>query len=140
MKTESYAYGRKPIKADVSGMRETEKNARRDSGFLSEIVVLDPATGHAIVTARTYYPGTVARCSLWVSSRGNGTYGRGQGQAGGGGYHKPSAALDSAIRDAGIRLSQAINGVGDRAMEEACEAIARAVTGKRRFILHTAHA
>lgn len=128
------------MKADVTTLRETAKNARRDTGFVREIAVLDPATGHPIVTARIYRPGTVARCSVWISSRGNGTYGRGQGEAGGGGYHKASAALDAALRDAGVRLSRAIAGVGDQAMRDACEAVARAVTGKRRVIIHEAHA
>ena len=122
------------IKADVSNLRETTKNARRNNGFDREIAVLDPATGRAIVTARIYYPGTVAYCSLWVSG------GRGQGSAGGYGYHKPSAALADAIQDAGIVLDRSISGVGDSAMTEACEAIARALTGKRRFIVHVAHA
>lgn len=135
---------RKPIKADISGLRETTKNTRRDNGFYREIAVLDPATGRAYVNARIYWPGTVAYCTLWVSGRdGRGlrvTYGRGQGQAGGGGYHKASAALAEAIHDAGVVLSRSISGVGDSAMEEACEAIARAVTGKRRFIVHVAHA
>jgi len=126
--------------ANVQGLKETSKNARRDTGFLREIAVLDPTTGRAVLTARLYYPGTVMRCSLWISSRGNGTYGRGQGEAGGGGYHKASAALEAAIADAGIALSRRIGGVGDQAMLDACEAIARAVTGKRRFITHEAHA
>jgi hypothetical protein len=129
-----------PIKADVSGLRETTKNARRDTGFLREIAVLDPATGAQVLVARLYYPGTVMRCSVWISSRGNGTYGRGQGEAGGGGYHKASAALASALSDAGVILSRCISGVGDQAMRDACEATARAVTGKRRFIVHEAHA
>ena len=134
----------KPMKADVSGLRETKKNGRRETGFYREIAVLDPATGRAYVTARIYWPGSVARCALWVSGRdGKGlrvTYGRGAGSAGGGGYHKPSAALGEAIADAGIKLSRGINGVGDSAMESACLAIARAVSGKRRLIVHTAHA
>ncbi|MFX5068880.1 hypothetical protein ABTC68_19770, partial [Acinetobacter baumannii] len=67
-------------------------------------------------------------------------YGRGQGKAGGYGYHKPSAALADAISDAGIRLSRSISGCGDDVMRDACEAIARALTGKRRFIVHVAHA
>lgn len=140
MKTASYEYGRKPIKADVSGLRETKKNARREKGFDREIAVLDPKTGQAILTARIYHPGSVAYCSLWVSSRNNGTYGRGQGKAGGYGYHKQSAALNAAIRDAGIVLSQDIGGVGETAMNEAVTAIAKALTGRRRFIVHTAHA
>lgn len=128
-----------PIKANVANIRETAKvGARKENGFHREIAVLDPATGRAVVTARLYYPGTVCYCALWVS--GANTYGRGQGQAGGGGYHKQSAALAAAIDDAGIGLHRSISGLGDQAMEEACEAIARALTGKRRFIVHVAHA
>jgi hypothetical protein len=66
-------------------------------------------------------------CALHVSGR---------GQAGGYGYHKPSAAIDAAIRSAGITLEYTdsadkgrkadISGVGDEAIREALEAIARA--------------
>lgn len=118
--------------ANVQGLKETTKNVRRGTGFLR------PTTGRAVLTARLYYPGTVMRCTLWIS--GKGAYGHGQGEAGGGGYHKASAALEAAIADAGIALSRRIGGYGDQAMIDACEAIARAVTGKRRFITHEAHA
>lgn len=130
---------RNPIKANVSGIRETEKTyGRRENGFYREVAAIDPATGAAVVTARFYYPGATCYCALWLS--GGGKYGRGNGKAGGGGYHKPSVALANAIVDAGIALSQSINGVGDTAMTDAVDAIARAMTGKRRFIIHTAHA
>ena len=126
------------MKADINGLRETEKGyARRTNGFDREIAVLDPATGRAFVTARIYWPGSTAYCALWIN--GADKWGRGNGKAGGYGYHKSSAALGEAIRDAGIKLSQSINGHGDEAMKYACEAIARALTGKRRFIVHVAH-
>lgn len=130
---------RSAIKADVSKLRETSRNMdsyRKENGFYREVTALDPATGRAVVTARIYFPGSVAYCALWVFG---GAYGRGLGKAGGYGYHKPSAALSEAVSDAGIKLSQSINGVGDGVMIDAVEAIARAVTGKRRFIVHTAH-
>jgi len=140
------------LKANVANLRETDKDyARRDNGFYREIAVIDPATGGAIVTARIYMPGQTAYCALWAAGR-NGAYGRGAGKAGGYGYHKASAALGDAIADAGITLTgdvygreksnkpARINGVGDSAMEAACMAIGRALTGKRRLILHTAHA
>lgn len=139
------------LKANLSNMRETNRDAKRLDSLWREIAAIDPATGAAIVTARIYFPGSVAYCSLWISGRANGTYGRGQGKAGGYGYHKASAALADAIRDAGIRLTgdvygrepsntpAHIGGVGDSAMLEAVEAIARAATGKRKFIVHVAH-
>lgn len=127
------------MKANVSGLRETEKGyARRDNGFYKEIAALDPATGRAVVTARFYIPGTTCYCALWINAPEK--WARGNGKAGGGGYHKPSAALSDAIKDAGIQLSQSIHGVGDTAMTDAVEAMAKALTGKRRFIVHTAHA
>ena len=134
------------MRANIDNIRETDRNAKRDNGFHREIAVID-RDGKPVVIARIYQPGTVAYCSLWIS--GAGSYGRGQGKAGGGGYHKPSAALQAAIDDAGITLTNGargrdkakcnIGGVGDSAMTEACEAIARALTGKRRFIVHVAH-
>lgn len=127
------------MKANVTGLRETKRTyGRRENGFHREIAVLDPATGRAIVTARLYYPGSTCYCAIWIGA-GN-EYGRGNGKAGGGGYHKQSAALADAIADAGIALSQNISGAGDSAMTDACEAIAKAVTDKRRFIVHVAHA
>lgn len=127
------------MKADVSNMRETEKNfSNARNGFDREIAVIDPATGRSIVIARFFWPASQVTCLLWV--HGKTAYGRGIGRAGGYGYHKPSAALGAAIGKAGIVLSQAIDGRGDGLMTEACEAIARAVTGKRRFITHVAHA
>lgn len=126
------------MKADVSGIRETEKTyARRQTGFYREIAVIDPKSGAAPVVARIYWPGETAYCAIWIGA--GDKWGRGQGKAGGYGYHKASAALAEAIDDAGIKLSRSISGVGDSAMEEACAAIARAVTGKRRFIVHVAH-
>jgi hypothetical protein len=131
-------------------MRETERNTRRDNGFIAEHAAIDPATGRSVVIVRIYQPGTVAYCSLWIHARTG--CGRGQGQAGGGGYHKASAAMAAAVEDAGIVLRgdvywrkstkdvARIGGVGESAMLEALQAIARAATGKRRLIIHSAHA
>jgi hypothetical protein len=128
------------MKANVTNLRETERDMMRKDNLWREIAVIDPATGAPLVTARLYIPHSVAYACIWISGRGNGTYGRGTGKAGGYGYHKPSAALSEAIDDAGISLDRSISGVGDTAMRDACEAIARAVSGKRRLITHVAHA
>lgn len=55
----------------------------------------------------------------------------GGGNAGGYGYHRPSAAVSCAIRNAGIELSQSISGVGDSAIRQALEAITKAITRKK---------
>lgn len=62
--------------------------------------------------------------SFWVHG---GDYLAGHAKASGYGYHKQSAALGSAIRNAGIELSSGINGVGEAAMQDALTAIAHAV-------------
>lgn len=78
----------------------------------------------------------VVHCSLWVraheglTNEGKATrHVSGYGRATGGGYHKASGALASAIRSAGIELSEGIDGRGENAMEEALRAIALAAMG-----------
>lgn len=60
---------------------------------------------------------------------------RGVGKAGGYGYHHESAALSDALDDAGIVLSQAIDGRGDGAMREALTAVAAACGAVKPFIV-----
>lgn len=127
------------ITADVSRLAYFDglHKYRKESALYRQISILDRDTGKEIVICRTYYPGTVAYCCLWI--HGPGEHGSGAGKAGGYGYHKESAALQEAIGRAGIRLSEPIDGRGDSAMDDALEAIARAVTGKRKFYMVRAH-
>ena len=64
--------------------------------------------------------------SLWIQpvDYGTGLTSAGHGWASGWGYHRPSAALQEAIRSAGWSLSEDIDGRGDRATEDALRAIA----------------
>ena len=64
-------------------------------------------------------------CSVWL--RGHGTEASGRGMAGGGGYHKPSAAFSAALDSAGVTLDAAIDGRGETAVIEAAAALARAL-------------
>lgn len=79
-------------------------------------------------------------CSVWI--RGKDFQTAGSGQAGGCGYHKMSAALAYALRDAGVQLygdaygrdvpddrPADIAGVGDQAMEASLVAIGNALEG-----------
>lgn len=111
---------------------------RKENAFWKQLTLLDPKTGRSIINARFYQPGTVCYCCLWVS--GGEHYGSGAGRAGGGGYHKPSAALSEALRDAGVTLNDPISGYGDSHMWDALEALGRALTGKRKFFRVEAHA
>ena len=101
----------------------------------------------SIVTARVWTDrsrnASTVYASLWVMVGDDPT--SGHGSAGGGGYHKNSAALCEAVQSAGIKLQHTrpdrrgerayINGVGDRAMEHALLAIARAAGCRSKHIL-----
>jgi hypothetical protein len=85
------------------------------------------------VMLRLYGTGNRNYAAIWV---GNGAVNlRGTGQAGGYGYHRPSAAAAEAIRNAGIELSEDIAGVGECAIREAVMAIAKALKVKRPAIV-----
>ena len=75
-------------------------------------------------------------CNVWTGDRRGMRRTSGYGFATGGGYHKESAALSSAIQSAGISLSEQIDGVGETAMTDALTAIARELgyTGNIRII------
>ena len=83
-----------------------------------------------MVTARWYMgrsnTATVVYCSVWCKTQ-RADYKSGFGTARGYGYHKVSAAFDHALRDAGIKLSEDIDGVGDGAIDEALHAIGDAM-------------
>lgn len=68
-------------------------------------------------------------CTAWI--HGNGNHGNegcaGTGRANGYGYHKQSAALQSALDSAGVKLAKRIDGVGETAMKDALLAIGRAM-------------
>lgn len=129
--------------------RESSKNLdsfRRESSFWAEHALIDLDTSKAVATARFYGAGSTVYCVLWVSAwqhgfpaAGETATCRGCGKAGGYGYHKPSAALQEAMQDAGFTLSSDIGGHGDSAMREAFEAMAR-LFGIVRPYLHNAHA
>lgn len=82
---------------------------------------------------------TVVYCSIWVHGSHNSESRSvrpyisickdwsGRGTAGGGGYHKESAALDDAIRSAGIVMDSHFGGCGEGAMRHALTAIAVAL-------------
>lgn len=132
------------MKADVSKLHQADtiRQNRKEKGFYREISIIDPVDGSAIVAARLYWPGRdgASNCYACVWINGNSNHGAGGGKAGGYGYHKESAAIQEALESAGVALSEDIGGRGDQAMFEALEAVAKAVTGKRKVFRHIAHA
>ena len=117
-------------KETIDTMRLVAFDARalkraKDKGFSSPEQHAMPV----VVDARFYMgrsnSASVVYCSIWVRTR-NGRHLSGHGSAGGYGYHKQSAALDSAIRSAGIEMEASCSGCGEGAMRHAMEAVANA--------------
>jgi hypothetical protein len=81
------------------------------------------------ITLRLYGTGSKNFACLWVRTEDDSR--NGSGSAGGYGYHRPSAAADEAIRNAGFELSRSIAGVGEGAVRDALFAIAKLLKVKR---------
>ena len=119
-------------------LSECVSSYRKEHALRAEYVALDPETGDAVVTVRTYRPRSVCYACVWIHAKPT-THARGAGKAGGDGYCKESAAVDAAFCDAGVTLSESISDHGVWCIREAVLATARAATGKRKFIFHKAH-
>lgn len=106
------------------------KNLSPEKETINTIKVVGVLDGQirTLVEARFYMgrsrSSSTVYASFWAYGR---DYLAGHAKAGGWGYHKQSAALGSAIRNAGIELDSSISGVGEAAMQEALLAIAAAV-------------
>jgi len=109
---------------------------RGGKSFYSQLAVIDLDTGREIVCARFYRLDEVVYCVVWIDSD---KPARGYGKAGGGGYHKRSAAMGNALTRAGVTLSKPIYGCGGAAMDDALLALARH-TGVTRPLIIRAHA
>lgn len=119
---------------------------RRESSFYKELSLIDLDKGRSVLEARFYGAGATCYCVVWIHAWEHGfpeagatASCRGCGKAGGGGYHKPSAAMGEALADAGFTLSEPIDGRGDSAMDSALRDIA-ALFGIARPYIHRAHA
>ena len=119
------------------------KNLSGEKETVNRIVLIDKKSEHCAVDARFYMASgrnaSTVYCSIWVRTK-CGKFYSGHGKAGGYGYHKESAALSDAIKSAGIELygdqynrakqqknkRAHIDGCGETAMYDACNAIAYA--------------
>ena len=106
------------------------------------VVALKNNEFHEPVTAMCWMSrspsASVVYASIWV--HGTKVSCSGRGSAGGYGYHKESAAIDEAIRRAGIKLTDGskpiyIDGAGDTAIEKALTAIAHAAGYRKTHIV-----
>jgi hypothetical protein len=90
-----------------------------------------------VAIIRVYWPASTAYACVWLSFLDS--YSIGKGKAGGCGYCKESAAIDSALRDAGIELAKSIHGCGEQAIRGALVALAE-FAGITNYTVTTAHA
>lgn len=109
---------------------------RREKHFDSQLSIVDLDEGREIACVRFYRPNETVYCVVWIFSD---KPARGYGKAGGGGYHKQSAAMGEALARAGVTLSKPIDGCGDAAMSDALLALARHM-GVTRPLVVRAHA
>ena len=117
------------------------RSHRRENAFQNSLELVAYSKGSGIVelaSLRIY--GTQAKnyACLWVHDRKSGIHCSGSGSAGGYGYHRPSAAAAEAFQSAGIELSKHIGGVGESAMKEALNALAKKL-GYTQFSIIEAH-
>jgi hypothetical protein len=121
----------KPIKAviaEVTAGRAKYEYERKElvSGFNKNLITVKFYMGRSSNASVVY-------CNIWL---GNDTHcASGTGSAGGGGYHKKSAALQEAIDSAGIALSSPIDGRGDSSMREAIKAIGKCLGYRKTFLI-----
>lgn len=86
---------------------------------------------------RVYWPRETAYACVWLSTYHH--YAVGKGKAGKYGYCKESAAIDKALRDAGLQLEHSIHGVGESGIMSAIKAFADFV-GYKNYTVNIAHA
>ena len=128
-----------------SALRSNGKNLSCQKEMISTMSAIAVINGkmREVVVARWYMArksdgASPVYASIWTYGAGFGI--SGHGRATGYGYHKASAALSEALDSAGIVLSERIDGMGDRAIDRALEAIARAIAGDAAEILIINHA
>lgn len=109
------------MKADLTKAKfGIDSKHRKENNFTQSVTLLciDNDEIKELAVARWYYTGTRVYCCLWAYNVASGS-----GYAGGGGYHKASAAMQKALDSAGIELSEDIDGRGDSAIDNALRAI-----------------
>ena len=100
-------------------------NHRKENRYTGGYIAIAIVGGKAkeVVDLRTYSTDSTAYVCIWTSLS-NTNY-HGSGKASGYGYHRGSSAAAEAIRNAGWKLDEDIDGRGESAMREAVESIAR---------------
>ena len=94
------------------------KQHRKENGFYQQYSLVDIGHRKEIMIVRFYATEARIYCCLWGL---HDLQFSGSGYAGGYGYHKASAAMQSALDSAGVVMDRSIDGVGDSAIEGVLE-------------------
>lgn len=132
------------LDGDYSG-NGISTNRKENNFCMAYQVIAPPVKGdtfnpvaRVIIECRFYCTNAASRCCIWIHST-DAAWRSGGAMAGGYGYHRPSAALESALEKAGVKLSQPIRGRGESAMVATLLAIARTM-GVRKAQVIKSHA
>ena len=115
--------------ANAQNISNQALNARDKQALIHQVTILAIVDGaiKELAECRLYMSNSrsASRITaiLWVYGD---KYASGSGHADGYGYHKQSAAVESAINAAGIELSEHIGGRGEQAIIEGLKAVALA--------------
>lgn len=117
--------------------KDINGNYRKENHFFEEYaaVAFDGKRARQLVTLRIYETDSRSYCCFWINGLRSAS-----GTAGGYGYHRASAAAQEAIYNAGIDLSDDIGGRGGHSIENAVEAIAKALAPESVIYVVNAHA
>jgi hypothetical protein len=118
------------------------KSHRKENHFMQSYILLctDKSGIRELAQLRLYGTQSTNYACLWVHDSKSETYVAGSGKSGGYGYHRPSAAAQVAFDNAGISLSEAIDGCGDSAIENAMKALGAALGIYSNIAVINAHA
>jgi hypothetical protein len=115
------------LKVKIVAKRQNARNLSEEKELLKywEVIGISKVMPVSIITAHCWgsrgsrWTGKL-HVSVWIHDAI--LYTSGYGTAGGSGYHKVSAAMEMALKSAGVELSESLN--GDTAIEDALRAIA----------------
>lgn len=115
---------------------------RKENNFYEQLTLVTNEIGQGmkeLAQVRFYATKASHYACVWINDSASNTHISGGGKASGYGYHRASAALQSAFADAGVLLNDAIDGRGEGAMRDALTAIAIALEYTQ-FIIIDSHA
>ncbi len=103
-------------------IKEITISHRKENNLMESYLVIDCTNKKVLIDCRLYMPGsTNVYCCLWTHFEND--HRSASGQAGGGGYHKPSAAVEYALTSMGYQ-GEDIAGRGNEAIEQKLKEIA----------------